>query len=76
MKQEQVILEPNIEADMKKCPRCGKKFNILQRATGEAEDHLLRCTHPEEKKDLAYLAATCRGCPARCYERMEYDGKE
>lgn len=61
---------------MKQCPRCGKKFNILERATGEAKEHLKHCAVPEEKKDLAYLAAMCRGCPARCFEKVEYGDKE
>ena len=61
---------------MKQCPRCGKKFNILQRAIGEVKEHPLQCTIPEEKKDLASLASTCRGCPARCFEKIEYGDKE
>ncbi len=58
---------------MKQCPRCGKRFNILQRAVGEAREHLNHCTAPEEKKDLAYIAGVCRGCPAGCFDRVDYE---
>ena len=61
---------------MKQCPRCGKKFNILQRAIGDAREHIGRCTSPEEKKDLSYIAGVCRGCPAGCFEKVEYKEKE
>ncbi len=61
---------------MKHCPRCGKKFNLLQRAVGEAKEHVSRCTSPEEKKDLAYIAGFCRGCPAGCFEKVEYEEKK
>lgn len=57
---------------MKECPRCGKKFNIWQRMVGEAKEHLRTCTSPEGKKDLAYLASVCRGCPAGCLEKDEH----
>ncbi len=60
---------------MKECPRCGKKFNILQRAIGEAKEHIRTCTSPETKKDLSYLAGTCRGCPAGCYDKGEFKEK-
>jgi len=61
---------------MKKCPRCGKTFNLLQRVTGEAKEHVLSCTVPEKKKDLSYLAGTCRGCPANCFEKGEFPHEE
>ncbi len=54
---------------MKECPRCGRKFNLVQRLTGEAKDHALSCTAPEKKKDMSYLAGTCRGCPANCFDK-------
>ncbi len=58
---------------MKQCPRCGKKFNFLQRAVGEDKEHVSRCTTPEERKDLSYIAEFCRGCPAGCFEKIEYE---
>jgi hypothetical protein len=61
---------------MKRCPSCGKEFNLWQRAVGEAKDHISRCVRPEKKKDLAYIAAMCRGCPAGCHEKVDYSGKE
>lgn len=61
---------------MKECPRCGERFNLWQRAVGEAKEHLRLCTAPEEKKDLAYLAGICRGCPAGCLEKGEPQVKE
>jgi len=60
---------------MKECLRCGKKFNLLQRAVGEAKDHMRHCTAPEKKKNFNHLAGVCRGCPAGCYERIEYEDK-
>ena len=57
---------------MKECPRCGKKFNILQRLTGEDREHASRCEAQEKKKDVSYLAGTCRGCPAGCFEKGDY----
>jgi hypothetical protein len=57
--------------ELKACPRCGEKFNILQRAVGEYKEHLRHCTANEEKKDLSGLAAHCRGCPAGCFENIE-----
>ena len=53
---------------MKECPRCGKKFNWLQRATGENKEHLRYCCHPKKEADDRTLAAACRGCPAGCFE--------
>ncbi len=53
---------------MKECPKCGKKFNWLQRATGENKGHLRYCCGSDKKKDDKTLAATCRGCPAGCFE--------
>jgi hypothetical protein len=61
---------------MKTCPRCGKKFNLLQRAVGEAKEHIRNCTSPEEKRDFSYLAGVCRGCPAGCLEKVDYGKKE
>jgi len=61
---------------LKTCPRCGKKFNFLQRAVGEAKEHLLQCTGEEKKKDLSGLAAHCRGCPAGCFENIGHPEKE
>jgi len=58
------------------CPRCGEKFNFLQRAVGEYKEHLRHCTGSEEKKDLSGLAAHCRGCPAGCFENIERLEKE
>ena len=64
------IIEIKIdEATMKECPRCGKKFNLLQRMVGDAKEHALTCAEPERKTDLTYLAVACRGCPAGCYEK-------
>ncbi len=59
---------------MKVCPRCGRTFNLLERAVGEAKEHVLTCRVPEKKKDLAYLASSCRGCPAGCLDRAEERG--
>jgi hypothetical protein len=56
---------------LKTCPRCGKKFNLFQRAVGEDREHLRHCVGEEKKKDLSGLAAHCRGCPAGCFENME-----
>jgi len=61
---------------MKDCPRCGKRFNLLQRMTGEAKEHIINCTVAEKKKDLSYLAGTCRGCPANCFEKGEFGNTE
>jgi len=58
------------------CPRCGKKFNFWQRAIGEANEHLSCCAGPGKKRDLAYLAGICRGCPAGCLEKGEYADKK
>lgn len=61
---------------MKTCPRCGKKFNLLQRAVGEAKEHIRTCRVPEKKKDLGHIAGVCRGCPAGCFEKVDYgEGK-
>ncbi|MBI5101671.1 MAG: hypothetical protein HZB33_07560 [Nitrospirae bacterium] len=60
---------------MKECPRCGKKFNLWQRAVGEAKEHLEHCSAPEKKKDLTYLSGMCRGCPAGCYEKGDFGEK-
>ncbi len=61
---------------MKECPRCGKRFNLLERITGEAKEHIINCTFAEKKKDLSYLAGTCRGCPANCFEKGEFGHEE
>ena len=61
---------------MKTCPKCGKDFNFLQRAVGEAREHLRNCPGEEKKQDLAGLAAHCRGCPAGCFENIESIKKE
>lgn len=57
---------------MYECPRCGRRFNFLERITGEAKEHVRTCPAPEKKKDLSYLAGTCRGCPANCVEKGEF----
>jgi hypothetical protein len=61
---------------MKKCPRCGKRFNWLQRATGEYREHARKCRAPggdrESDEERLSLAARCRGCPAGCFEEMDY----
>jgi hypothetical protein len=61
---------------LKTCPRCGKKFNFLQRAVGEAKEHIRLCRAEEKQKDVSGLAAHCRGCPAGCFENMERLEKE
>jgi hypothetical protein len=57
---------------MKTCPKCGKKFNIWQRAIGEHKEHVRYCCHSGKMSDKHTLAATCRGCPAGCFEDL-YD---
>jgi len=75
------MLEPAVETifgnnkeqgggELETCPRCGKKFNFLQRAVGESKEHLRRCKGEEKKNDLSGLAAHCRGCPAGCFESL------
>lgn len=61
---------------MDQCPRCGMTFNFFRRITGEAKEHIRTCTTPEKKKDLSYLAGTCRGCPANCFEKGEFAQKK
>ncbi len=56
---------------MKECPRCGRQFNLLERAVGEDREHLSRCEAEEQKKDLSGMAAHCRGCPAGCFEDLD-----
>jgi len=60
---------------MKECPECGKKFNWLDRATGGDKEHIRYCCRSGKKKVDKTLAATCRGCPARCFEGL-YDEEE
>ena len=60
---------------MKECPKCSKKFNWLQRATGEDKEHLRYCCGSDKKKVDKTLAATCRGCPAGCFEGT-YDNED
>lgn len=61
---------------MKQCPGCGKKFNWLQRATGEYREHARTCRapggDPGRDEEKLSLAARCRGCPAGCFEEMDY----
>lgn len=61
---------------MKNCPCCGKKFNLWQRAVGEAKEHIQHCTSQEKTKDLTYIASQCRGCPAGCYDKEEHADKK
>lgn len=61
---------------MKKCPKCGIKFNWLQRATGEDKEHLRYCCGSDKKKDDKTLSATCRGCPAGCFEGLYDEAKK
>ncbi len=56
---------------MKTCPRCGRKFNWWQRMVGEAKEHYRVCTESLNKHSERSISATCRGCPAGCYERMD-----
>lgn len=53
---------------MKACPECGKKFNWLDRMTGQDKEHARYCCRSGGKKEDRSLAATCRGCPAGCFE--------
>ncbi|GBE40292.1 hypothetical protein BMS3Bbin09_00169 [bacterium BMS3Bbin09] len=53
---------------MKECPECGKKFNWLDRATGQDKEHIRFCCQSSKNKADKKLAATCRGCPAGCFE--------
>jgi hypothetical protein len=53
---------------MKNCPYCDKKFNWWQRAVGEDKEHIRHCCHTVQSKNDSSLAATCRGCPANCFE--------
>ena len=61
--------------DMKSCPKCGKSFNWLERATGGHREHVRHCPKVSQCKDEQSLAAHCRGCPAGCFEGI-YDQKE
>jgi len=61
---------------MKECPKCGRKFNWWERMVGESKTHINNCSIPEKKRDGSYLAAMCRGCPAGCYDKVEYSEKE
>ncbi len=58
---------------MKQCPKCGKKFNLWQRAIDEHKEHVRFCCHSKKKPDSQSLAATCRGCPAGCFEGIYND---
>ncbi len=60
---------------MKECPECKKKFNWLDRMTGQDKEHIRHCCKSGKKKDDKTLAATCRGCPAGCFEGT-YENEE
>ena len=60
---------------MKECPECGKKFNWLDRMTGQDKEHIRYCCKSGKNKSDKKLAATCRGCPAGCFEGT-FDNKE
>jgi hypothetical protein len=64
------------EADYERMSPMREKVQLLQRMTGEAREHMINCTAAEKKKDLSYLAGTCRGCPANCFEKGEFGNKE
>jgi hypothetical protein len=60
---------------IKKCPDCGKKFNWWQRAIGENKEHVRNCCRSKKQTDDRTLAASCRGCPAGCFDGI-YNEKE
>lgn len=61
---------------MKECPKCGKKFNWWQRAVSEDKEHARHCCHSKKETDRLKLAATCRGCPAGCFEGVYNEQKK
>ena len=60
---------------MNTCPKCGKQFNWWQRVTGEKSEHIRYCRKTPECEDKLSMAATCRGCPAGCFEGV-YSNKD
>jgi hypothetical protein len=59
---------------MKNCPRCGREFGWWQRAVGEHREHMRTCCarEPKDNEERRALAARCRGCPAGCFEEIDY----
>jgi len=54
---------------LRECPRCGRKFNWLQRAIGEDREHYRNCCKQDKDNSSDFkMAASCRGCPAGCFE--------
>lgn len=58
---------------MKTCPDCGKSFSWIETLTGTYKAHVQQCAdrHNRLHRDMNYLAS-CRGCPAGCYEGIDY----
>jgi hypothetical protein len=61
---------------MKECLLSEERFNLRRGITGEAREHIINCTVAEKKKDLIYLAGTCRGRLANCFEKGEFGNRE
>lgn len=61
---------------MKECPKCGKSFNWWERAVGEHKEHVKACCeHHKESSVRMSLAAHCKGCPAGCFEGVDFSDK-
>lgn len=62
---------------MKSCPHCDKTFNWWQRAIGEDKAHLKECAEKHrENADISQVMSTCRGCPAGCYDRVDFEKQD
>jgi hypothetical protein len=61
---------------MTQCPDCGKRFNLWQRLVGEYKEHVRDCDarRPISGHDN-FMVANCRGCPAGCFEKADFDRK-
>jgi Fe-S-cluster-containing dehydrogenase component len=61
---------------VKACPYCGKKFNWWVRATGEYKEHVRNCYTPARRENEISRAYSCRGCPAGCFDGVDYKDEE